>query len=84
MKGDVVIVRAFGGMPLVRRVWAESGETIAVASEDVYLALEAGKTAPIPIGFPSGSVYPYDPETAHKLASGRVKWADLRALVTTR
>ena len=42
MHGDMVIVRAFGGEPLVRRIWEEAGRGIYITTDTVFENLLAG------------------------------------------
>jgi len=60
MKGDLVIVRAFGGATLVRRVWAVKNGLIYIADEKEFGKREAGQDALEPIGFPVSDVFAYD------------------------
>jgi hypothetical protein len=64
MRGDLVIVRAYGGVPLVRRIW-EKDEKGVYITDDVQLELLlAGGYAIQPIGFPREDVFKFDPELA--------------------
>lgn len=60
MRGDQVIVRAFGGQPLVRRVWSAKNGLVYIAEEKEYRKREAGQGALEPIGFPVADVFVYD------------------------
>lgn len=60
MKGDMVIVRAFGGKPLVRRVWGSEANIVYIVSESSYQKLMAHQDAVLPIGFPRADVFQYD------------------------
>ena len=62
MKGDMVIVRAFRGVPLVRRVWEEDENGIYITDEVHFNRLMAGEDTVQPIGFPREDVFKYDPE----------------------
>lgn len=59
MRGETVIVRAFKGVPLARRVW-DIGERV------VYITNEEGLT---PIGFPKEDVFIYDESLYKRLES---------------
>jgi hypothetical protein len=59
MKGDTVIVRAFGGAALVRRVWAVKNGLIYISEENEFRKREAGQEALEPIGFPVADVFAY-------------------------
>jgi phage repressor protein C with HTH and peptisase S24 domain len=74
MKGDKVIVRAFGGVALVRRVWAVKNGLVYISDEKEFHKREAGEDALEPIGFPVADVFAYDETFA---ASGG-DWRKLR------
>lgn len=61
MRGEIVIVRAYGGQPLVSRVWNTTPTAVAVCSEETFQRLAAGEDAPMPIGFAPEDVFCYDP-----------------------
>ena len=60
MRGTVVIVRAFGGVALVRRVWEAADGLVYLSTESEFAKLEAGKEGLPPIGFPAQDVFVYD------------------------
>ena len=62
MRGDLVIVRAFGSRPLARRLWGVQGGGAYVCGEDQFNLLAAGREAPPPIGFPREDVFEYEPQ----------------------
>lgn len=61
MKGDVVIVRAFGGDPAKVRVWDEDERMVYVVGLDEFERMEAGESERWPIGFERTDVFAYDP-----------------------
>lgn len=64
MRGDLVIIRAFRGVPLVRRVWEEVGHGVYI-TDDIHLEkLMAGEDTVQPVGFPREDVFKFDPELA--------------------
>lgn len=73
MKGEVVIVRSFGGQPLIRRVWETSPETVFACSERCFQGLMEGLTELLPIGFPRYDVFEHDSDVADKLMK---EWQD--------
>lgn len=74
MKGDLVLVKAHGGKPLIRRVWEETDKAVFVVPEDEYLRLgETGVPGPI-IGFPRKDVF----ECGEKEVNGEVDWEECR------
>ncbi|KXK05384.1 MAG: hypothetical protein UZ03_NOB001000882 [Nitrospira sp. OLB3] len=82
MRGEKIIVRAWGGRPLVRVVWDVCGESVLVTDEQGLESLMAGNDAPMPIGFPFNDVFAYEDSEAGKVlgayAAGRSpQWSDL-------
>ena len=67
MKGNRVIVRAYGGEPLVRRVW-EVEPGVVYITDDVHLQrlLMGDETVP-PAPFPQADVFKYRPKIAGEL-----------------
>lgn len=57
MRGDTVIVRAFGGKALLRRVWDVGERVVYVTNDDEFDKLAAGQPAIEPIGFPKEDVF---------------------------
>lgn len=78
MKGDFVIVRAFGGEALVRRVWEVAGNTVFISAPEQYARLAEGQEALWPVGFPRRDVFHYDPALAGPITSGNIDWRELR------
>lgn len=81
MRGDLVIVRAFRGVPLVRRIWEEVEHGIYI-TDDTYLErLLAGEETIQPIGFPREDVFRYDPTLAKEMdtlyQTGNWDWTKL-------
>jgi hypothetical protein len=66
MKGDIVIVRAFGNVPLVRRVWDEDSRGVYVTDDERFERLTAGDPEILPplAGFPREDVFKYDSKPA--------------------
>lgn len=63
MRGDIVIIRTYGDIPLIRRVWDEDGnDIIYITNDEQFQLLIDGKEALEPIGFPRRDVFKYDPE----------------------
>ena len=63
----MVIVRAFGDRPLVRRVWYVGKRAVYVTDDKCLRLLAKGKEAPIPIGFPREDVFAYNAQLAKEL-----------------
>jgi hypothetical protein len=55
-KGQAVKVKDCDGRSVSLRVWEDAGATVLVASDEVFRALEAGKTEWWPVGVPKASV----------------------------
>jgi hypothetical protein len=72
MRGDVVMVRTFGGKPLKRRVWEVAEGVAYLANDKQYERLAAGKPAFGPIGFPLEDVFG---STAQDLSES-LNWSD--------
>lgn len=67
MRGEMVVVRAFGNEPLVRRVWKATPEAVFICDEENYQRLIAGKEGYWPVGFPKKDVFCYDATLVDKL-----------------
>lgn len=67
MKGDVVVVRSFGGEPRIVRVWEVAERVILVCSEENYKTLISGKKGLWPVGIPKKDVFRYNPTQANVL-----------------
>jgi hypothetical protein len=67
MRGSHVIVRAFGGVPLIRRIWDEETSLIYITNDEQFELLTKGKEALEPIGFPREDVFTYDSELASSM-----------------
>ncbi len=66
MKGEHVIVRAYGGVPLIRRVWEENERVVFITDDKQFELLFAEKPAIEAIGFPREDVFNYDVALAKK------------------
>jgi hypothetical protein len=84
MRGDLVIVRAFRGVPLVRRVWEEVERGVYITDDAHLEQLLAGEKTIQPIGFPREDVFRYDPELAARMddlvKKGEWDWTKLAPL----
>ena len=43
MRGDFVIVRAFGDIPLIRRLWDEDNNGFSITNDEQFQLLNEGK-----------------------------------------
>lgn len=60
MRGEKVIVRAWGNRPLVRVIWDVCKDSVLVTNEHGLAALESGNGGPMPIGFSFSDVFVYE------------------------
>jgi hypothetical protein len=81
MRGELVIVKAFGGVPLVRRIWEEVEHGVYIADDTNFEKLLAGENTIQPVGFPREDVFRFDPEIAAKMddlvRNGKWDWTKL-------
>lgn len=75
MRGETVIVRAFGGKPLIKKVWSLGARVVYLTDAEEMEKLLAGMVALPPIGFPKEDVFKYDPDVASNLE--RINWSEL-------
>jgi hypothetical protein len=71
-RGERVVVRAWGGVYLLRRVWAAYPWAVEVTGDDEFEARERGEVAATPIPFPREDVFLADPELVRALTNGDV------------
>lgn len=65
MRGEFVLVRAFGKRPLIRRIWEVGEAAIYVVSDAQFqLMVENSPEAVGPVGFPKEDVFKYDKKCA--------------------
>jgi hypothetical protein len=79
MKGASVLVRAFGGVPLARKVWGEGQRVIYITDDEGFKRLAAGRAIVSPVGFPKEDVFQFDDRLFRRLESA-VKRRDTRNL----
>jgi len=81
MRGDFVIVRALGNIPLIRRLWAEGDYCVYITNNEQFQLLNEGKGGIEPVGFPREDVFKYDPKLAPSMAklhkNGKWDWNKL-------
>jgi hypothetical protein len=75
VKGDQVIVRADGGVPLVRWVWGVDEKAVYITDEANLARLDRGVEAAYPIGFPREDVFQYEPELAARIGQPGWSWS---------
>jgi hypothetical protein len=76
MRGTKVIVRCFGGVASVLRVWEAANGLIYLSTDAEFEKLQAGRDALPPIGFPAGDVFVYEGDALKQ--NGRVNWQRLK------
>jgi len=67
MFGETVLVREFGGRPVICKVWEVTREKVYICTEENFEILKAHKDKPFPsnrfpIGFPKEDVFRYNPK----------------------
>jgi hypothetical protein len=60
-RGSVVVVKAYGGEKLTRRVVLDRGASVVICTEVQYLMAEKEKREPDGVAFPRRSVEPSSP-----------------------
>lgn len=79
MRGNIVIVRSFGGEALVRRVWGIGKNVVYLIHEIEYQRFLADEEAASPIGFPVNDVFEYEPDAAERAEVGKeLNWKVLK------
>ncbi len=71
MRGEIVVVRVFGGAGLVRRVWDVSESVVYLTDDEQLQRYALGLPMLIPIGFPREDVFKFSAGTA---VGGTVDW----------
>ena len=79
MRGESIIVRAFGGAPLARKVWDVGERVVYITDEQGLKRLTSGRDAPPPLGFPKEDVFRFDERLYRRLESA-IKRKDKRNL----
>jgi hypothetical protein len=74
MRGETVIVRAFGDRPLKRKVWEVGDAVVYVTNDEEFDKLSAGIAAQEPIGFPKEDVFR---DTESESFNDSVDWSQL-------
>ena len=85
MRGEMVIIRAYGGVPLVRRFWEANDRVIYITNDEQLRLLMNGEKAVSPIGFPKKDVFKFDRKIAHSISttsSDEFDWGKLTPLIT--
>jgi hypothetical protein len=72
MRGDIVLVRTFGGKGLKRRVWDVGDSVVFVTNDEQFEKLVAGKRAVDPVGFPKEDVFR---DTESESGDGSIDWS---------
>ena len=60
MKGELVIARAYGGEPLVRRVWSANDRLVYITNEEEFQKGDNSENQVNVIGFPREDIFTYN------------------------
>lgn len=67
MQGDMVIARAYGGVPLIRRVWDEDDRGVYIVDDARFQRLLRDEDDMILLGFPREDVFKFDKDLARQM-----------------
>jgi hypothetical protein len=74
-KDDLVIIRAYGGKPLIRRIWNFDAKAVYVINDSMQ--------GIVSLGFPREDVFKYDPKVVSSMdqlyKAGKWDWNKLVA-----
>lgn len=80
-RGDLVICRAFGNEPLVRRLWHLSAAGAFILNEEEYSKRMAGHSSLGEVGFPIRDCFLYNTHNEHVIKhDGVIDWGQLTPL----
>ena len=71
MRGQYVLLRAFGNKPIVRRIWDVTEDTVYIVSAENFERLTADLSGLWPVAFPRSDVFHYDESLASLCNDGR-------------
>lgn len=82
MRGEFVMVRAFRGEPLIRRIWDADEDGAQIVSDERFKALVAGDESLFAIWFPKGDLFHFNPTVAKAIIqkfqeNGEADWEQL-------
>jgi hypothetical protein len=81
MQGDRVIVRAYGDVPLVRRVWDEDEKGVYITDDPGFDQLIKGQAEFWPVGFPREDVFKFNQQLINDITAlckcGKWDWSKL-------
>ena len=84
MRGEKVLVRAYGDRPLVRVIWDwdPREDVVYITDEDGLVKLLSGDDGPLPIGFHRDDVFLFDIQGVKAVqqeyaTGGQVNWSHL-------
>jgi len=82
MRGEQVIVRSFGGKPLIRKIWEVKEDVILIVEDSQFqLLINNDIRAVGPIGFPKEDVFRFDPIFAKLENKQNINWEMLKPLL---
>lgn len=68
MRGEIVVVRAYRGKALVRRVWGADNQLVFLVEDSHFKSLIEGQESAVGlIGFPKEDVFKYDLKMAKEI-----------------
>lgn len=76
MRGETVLIRAFGGRPFVARVWTIGRGVVFATNDETFEKLQAGDESIWPIGFPLSDVFIFEEALAENSTS--IDWRRAR------
>jgi hypothetical protein len=83
MRGDLVIIRTYGNLPLIRRVWDEDQYAIYITNDEQFKILTNKKDG-FYLGFQQKDVFKFNPELAKEMEilykKGEWDWNKLEPL----
>ena len=71
MKGELIILRAFGGQPLIRRIFE-------ISDKAIYVTNDLRQDSLVSVGFPREDVFKYDPKLAKLINTDKWDWNKLK------
>jgi hypothetical protein len=78
MRGQQVIVRSYGGKPLIRKIWeVKEGAILIMEEAQFQLFVKNDLRAIGPIGFPREDVFKFDSKFANLTSDSNFDWTKL-------
>lgn len=77
MRGQLIVVKEFNGVPLVVRLWDFNDSGVFIHSEEEFNRRMNGEKPLDTVGFPFEDVFKYDNDAKQELKRDRVNWKKL-------